>query len=202
MNPVAEVVLDFVAGAALGVIGGMLGIDGGLIAIPAFGLMYGMEQQLAQGTALLMILPNVLIGFLRYRQRNAIAWRNIGTMVVLAVASTFIAARWSTGLDSRTLRTAFAIFLLVLGAQHFLQLWWRRDPVPTPAFSPRFLPLVGVLSGVMSGVFSIGGGLVVVPVLVGIFKTTQTRAQGIALALVIPSTTVALATYAWEDHVQ
>jgi uncharacterized membrane protein YfcA len=198
--------LDLALGAVLGVIGGMLGIGGGLIAIPAFGLLYGMDQQLAQGTALLMILPNVLIGFLRYRQRNPIAWRVTAAMVAPAVVVTFFAARWSAGLDAALLRKGFGVFLLILLVHHAGLLRWRRAadaamPAPTPP-SDRYLPLVGALSGVMSGVFSIGGGLVVVPALVGIFRFTQTRAQGVALALVIPGSAVALATYASEGHVR
>lgn len=196
--------LDLALGAVLGVIGGMLGIGGGLIAIPAFGLLYGMDQQLAQGTALLMILPNVLIGFLRYRQRNPIAWCVTAAMVAPAVVVTFFAARWSAGLDAALLRRGFGVFLLILFAHHVGLLRWRRAPVaavPAPP-SDRYLPLVGALSGVMSGVFSIGGGLVVVPALVGIFRFTQTRAQGVALALVIPGSAVALATYASEGHVR
>ena len=40
-------------GAVLGVAGGLLGIGGGLIAIPVLGYLYGMDQHLAQGAALL-----------------------------------------------------------------------------------------------------------------------------------------------------
>ena len=45
----------------------------------------------------------------------------------------------------------------------------------------------------MSGIFTVGGGLVVVPALVTFFGMPQTRAQGMALALVVPGTLIALA---------
>jgi len=48
--------VNFVLGGLLGVLGGLFGIGGGLIAIPVLGFMYGMDQQLAQGTALVMIV--------------------------------------------------------------------------------------------------------------------------------------------------
>ena len=59
-------------GAALGGIGGLLGIGGGLLAIPVLALWFGMDQSMAQGTALVMIVPNVLLAFYRYRQHHTI----------------------------------------------------------------------------------------------------------------------------------
>ena len=61
--------------------------------------------------------------------------------------------------------------------------------------------MIGVLSGGMSGLFSVGGGMVAVPPLVSWFGMTQTKAQGIGLALVIPASVAALFTYAGEGHV-
>lgn len=62
--------LNFLLGLLLGAAGGVLGIGGGLIAIPILGYLHGMDQHLAQGTALIMIAPNVLLGFWRYHQRH------------------------------------------------------------------------------------------------------------------------------------
>ncbi|KWS43416.1 hypothetical protein AL058_25715 [Pseudomonas savastanoi pv. nerii] len=50
-------------GAAMGTLGGLFGIGGGLVAIPALGVLFGLDQQLAQGTALLMVLPRVCSRF-------------------------------------------------------------------------------------------------------------------------------------------
>ena len=44
-------------GAALGTVGGLFGIGGGLIAIPVLGVLFGLDQQIAQGTALVMVVP-------------------------------------------------------------------------------------------------------------------------------------------------
>ena len=73
-------------GAALGGIGGLLGIGGGLLAIPVLALLFGMEQAMAQGTALVMIVPNVLLAFYRYRQQHAISLRlalGLGALAML-----------------------------------------------------------------------------------------------------------------------
>ncbi|MGE8387103.1 MAG: TSUP family transporter, partial [Pseudomonas sp.] len=70
-----EWLLYIVLGAGLGTLGGLFGIGGGLIAIPALGVLFGLDQQLAQGTALVMVVPNVLLALWRYHQRNRIELR-------------------------------------------------------------------------------------------------------------------------------
>ena len=54
---IASWLLNLLLGAALGTLGGLFGIGGGLIAIPALGVLFGLDQQLAQGTALVMVVP-------------------------------------------------------------------------------------------------------------------------------------------------
>ncbi|MGK9841531.1 sulfite exporter TauE/SafE family protein, partial [Salmonella enterica subsp. enterica] len=92
-------------------VGGLFGIGGGLIAIPALGLLYGMDQQLAQGTALVMIAPNVLIGFWQYRRRADIALRTALVLGLSAVLATYVGARLATEMDAVLLRRIFALFM-------------------------------------------------------------------------------------------
>lgn len=201
--------LTLVLGAALGVAGGLLGIGGGLIAIPVLGWLYGMDQHLAQGTALVMIVPNVLVGLYRYHQRHRIDLRSVATIIVFSMISTYFAARLAGRISAGGLHTAFAVFLVLL-ALYFG--FVRKGAAGTASASaaasephaalPRTaLPLLGIASGGMSGLFTIGGGLVVVPALVSLFGMQQTRAQGMALALVVPSALVALFTYAQGGNV-
>lgn len=201
-NPVLALALNLLLGAALGAAGGLLGIGGGLIAIPALAWLYGMDQHLAQGTALVMIIPNVLVGFVHYRQRNPIDLRATASLAAVAVVSAWVAAHAAVALDAHMLRLAFAVFLLALAGYFAWQLRAAAGGRPgKAAVAPRFLPLLGLLSGLTSGLFSVGGGLVVVPALVTLFRMTQTQAQGIALALALPGSLVALFAYAQQGHV-
>lgn len=189
-------------GAALGGIGGLLGIGGGLLAIPVLALLFGMEQAMAQGTALVMIVPNVLLAFYRYRQHHAISLRLALGLGALAMLTSYPAARLAVTLDHLTLQWVFIAFLL--GLCGYLSWLVARPPQPEHAsrlLPPRCLPLVGVVSGVFSGLFTVGGGLVATPMLVRGFGQRQAAAQGLALALVAPGSVIALATYARADQV-
>jgi uncharacterized protein len=46
--------------------------------------------------------------------------------------------------------------------------------------------LLGLIAGTASGLIGIGGGIIIVPALVFIFKLSQHQAQGTTLALMIP----------------
>ena len=52
MDFAAHLLLFVAIGASLGFVGGLFGIGGGIIAVPLLALGFGMEQALAQGTAL------------------------------------------------------------------------------------------------------------------------------------------------------
>ncbi len=199
---VVTLVFNLILGAGLGAVGGLLGIGGGLIAIPVLSFLYGMDQHLAQGTALVMITPNVLIGFIRYRQRNQIDMGATGGLAVATIITSFISAGYASMVAARSLQLAFAVFLILLAVYFLWQLRARSGAhAPRASVSGKFIPVVGVLSGAMSGLFTVGGGLVAVPALVTFFGTTQMQAQAMALALVIPGSLVALATYAHAGHV-
>ncbi|KMJ52448.1 membrane protein [Vogesella sp. EB] len=188
-------------GALLGAVGGLFGIGGGIIAIPLLVLAYHQPQALAQGTALVMIVPNVLLAFWRYRQRHPFPLRTALAMGAGAMLATYPAARLAVALDQQRLQQVFAAFLLWL-AYYFWRQGRRARPQAAQGWPQRYLPAVGVLGGACGGLFSVGSGIIAAPLLVRGFGLPQAVAQGMALALVVPSALVALLTYAGAGQVQ
>jgi len=193
--------VDFGLGAAIGAFGGLFGVGGGVIAVPVLGLLYGLDQQHAQGTAMVMVAPNVLLGLRRYRQVGAkkvpMDDRMALTLAACAVVSTVPFAILATRVSSGTLRIAFACFLFALG----LFLAWRllqyaQAHTREPKYAWGWSSLVGVIGGALSGIFGVGGAMIAPPLLTGLFGVSQAQAQGLALALVAPGTVVSLITYA------
>lgn len=189
-------------GALLGGVGGLLGIGGGIVAIPVLALGFGMSQQLAQGTALVMIMPNVLLAFWRYYQRHPMPLATVGLLALCALAATWPAAWLAVHLDSRVLALCFATFLIGL-ALHFLRGTLRAAPaeIKSAGWHPRLMPGVGLAGGFLSGLFGVGAGLVAAPLLVRGFGLRQAVAQGMGLAMVVPGSVLALATFAQAQQV-
>lgn len=199
-------VLQFAGAAGLGgiagVLGGLFGVGGGFVVIPLLGILYGLHQQAAQGTALVMVVPNVLFGLWRYRQRFGMDLRMAGTIAVSALVTTYPTARLATGLDPHGLRLAFAAFLALLAGAVAYRTWRIALAPPRRAALPwGWTAVVGLIGGVVSGFFGVGGAFIAPPLLTGFFGVRQVEAQGLGLALVAPAGIIALLTYAGAGQV-
>jgi uncharacterized membrane protein YfcA len=188
-------------GAALGFFGGVFGIGGGIIAIPALVLLGGMGQAQAQGTALVMMVPNLLIGWWRYSLQQAAPWPRVLGIGLLASLTTGVVAHFAHGMHPDTLRTVFSICLLLIAMRMLAQAQGATTSASTARIHPRWIPLVGVVGGSSMGLLGIGGGLVATPLLTSWFGQKQAMAQSLALALVAPSSVIALGSYAAAGQV-
>lgn len=199
---ILEILGNFLLGGLLGLVGGIFGIGGGLIAIPALGIFFGLDQQLAQGTALVMVVPNVLVSCWRYYQRNKIDWRHALLLAGFSFALAWVGAKIAVGLDNQQMRLIFVIFLVILSIWTFIQLRFSRTEGQDHVTQPwPYLAGLGSFSGFVGGLFGVGGAVVATPILTLFFGLTQVLAQGLSLSLAIPSTSVTLFTYAMHDQI-
>ncbi len=200
-------ILLFVSlGAAIGFVGAIVGIGGGLIAIPMLALVFSMPQQLAQGTALLMIASNVIMTLRNYHKRSPIDFKSVAIGVAANVVATHLAALVAQDMSPVLLRNLFAVFL---GSVATFYIWQtlRKGKVRDSAGGPvprrmgmRQYVMLGVISGAIGGMFGVGGSLILVPVMTVIYKFRQTAAQAMALSMILPGTLVALITYSWHGN--
>ncbi|GGU83927.1 UPF0721 transmembrane protein [Pseudomonas laurentiana] len=189
-------------GAALGTMGGLFGIGGGLIAIPALGVLFGLDQQLAQGTSLVMVVPNVLLALWRYHQRNRIALQHALPLAAAGFVFAWLGSIWAVGLDAAAMRLYFVGFLIALVVWNLARMFMRSAPPSSELRQPwPWLGVLGSGAGVVGGLFGVGGAVIATPVLTSVFGTSQVVAQGLSLALAAPSTAVTLLTYGIHQHV-
>jgi uncharacterized protein len=112
-----EIGASLLIGLFAGMVSGALGVGGGVVMVPAMVLILGVDQAVAQGTSLFVILPTAISGVQsHYRRRNLdlqpTIW--IGLMgAIFAAGGAYLAVR----VDQVHLRQVFALYLLLVGLQ-------------------------------------------------------------------------------------
>lgn len=204
MPDLLHVALFLVLGAIIGALGALFGIGGGLIAIPLLSLAFGLDQQHAQGTALAMVAPNVLIGLWNYAQHRDFDRRVALLMAAAAVPFTFLGAFVAVHVSGAALRIAFGCFLAVIAitfAIRALRVPRRASARSAIRYDWRWTAPIGAIGGALSGIFSVGGAVFAVPMLSVFWGYGQATAQGLSLGLVAPGTVVSILTYAHAGDV-
>ncbi len=112
-----DVVWGALVGVVAGVSSGLAGIGGGVIMVPAMALIFGFEQQLAQGTSTLAIIFTAMAGT-RVNIRNKRIDIRTAVLLGLGGAVTGFMGAWLAGLvDADQLRRYFGGFVLISGAR-------------------------------------------------------------------------------------
>jgi uncharacterized membrane protein YfcA len=103
-------------GFGVGLLTGFLGIGGGFLIVPALTLLAGIDTKRAVGASLSIIAINSaagLAGQLRYAELD---WRTTLSFLAFTIAGMLLGVRLSGRMPERTLRTAFGLMTLCVGA--------------------------------------------------------------------------------------
>jgi len=103
---------DLVLGAAIGLLAGFMGVGGGILAVPAFALLLGMSQPLAQGTSLAVILVAGPAGAIEHHRHGNVIWRLVPLLAVGAAVAAPAASWLAQHLPHQILTRGFALFLM------------------------------------------------------------------------------------------
>jgi uncharacterized membrane protein YfcA len=194
--------IEFVVlGALCGFLGGLFGIGGATLAIPTLGIVFGMSEQLAQGTALVMAIPNVVLGLARYAQKAGLDIRAAALLAGTAMPVTYVCALVATSLASRPLRIGFAIFLILIALDIGRRALRKETPARKVVLPWPFVGPVGAVCGIFSGFFGIGGAIVAVPAMTTLFGYSQLAAQGMSLAFSVSTASLTTIAYASKGDV-
>jgi uncharacterized membrane protein YfcA len=119
-------------GLAVGVLVGLLGIGGGVVLVPALVYLLRMDQHLAQGTSLLILLPPVGLGALREYWKQGQVDVRAGILCALGILlGGYLGGLMAVPIASRHLQGLFGCFLILAA---FL-LWRKPQPQKVTATS-------------------------------------------------------------------
>jgi uncharacterized membrane protein YfcA len=108
------IVLSIVLGLAAGVLSGLLGIGGGILIVPAFVLVFGFSQHLAQGTTLALMVPPIgLLAAWTYYKHGDVNVKVAALVCLGFFIGGLFGARWATQINPATLRRLFGVALLI-----------------------------------------------------------------------------------------
>ena len=174
-------------GLLAGLLSGLFGVGGGTVILPLLVLMLHYDQRRGAGTSLAAIVPTASVGVISYAMADAVAWIPAlilaGGAVVGAQIGTWLLPRVSQS----ALRWGFVAFLLIVIVSLFVVIPSRDAELVLGWGNGIGLAGVGVGTGLIAGLIGVGGGVVVVPVLMLVFGTSDLVAKGTSLLMMIPT---------------
>ena len=174
-------------GLLAGLLSGLFGVGGGTVIVPLLVLILSFDQRLAAGTSLAAIVPTAAIGVISYAVHGSVAWIPALLLAAGAVVGAQIGTWMLPRLSLTVLRWGFVGFLVAVIVSLFVFIPSREADLVLTWWSGIALVGVGVATGILSGLIGVGGGIVVVPVLMLLFGTSDLVAKGTSLLMMIPT---------------
>jgi uncharacterized membrane protein YfcA len=183
-------------GLVMGLFGGLLGLGGSSIMIPAMVLVFGENQHLYQGSAMIC---NFLVGI----SSLAAHWKAqtmtkpvLKYLIPMAIVGILLGVAMSNlplfeGRNSYLLTRSFGIFLIYV----LIYNCWRLFQPPMPATIdpnghlpqryPIYSAIIGFVTGIGAGLLGIGAGTISTPLQQVFLKTPLKRAMSNSAATIV-----------------
>jgi uncharacterized membrane protein YfcA len=114
--------LLIVLGSVAGIVSGLLGLGSGTILIPGMIFIFSIPQKSAQGTALAVMVPMVLVGAIRYKLNPEVNVNMYHVLLIAvgAVAGAFLGTMLIRYAPTAVLRRVFGVFIIIVGLKMIL----------------------------------------------------------------------------------
>jgi uncharacterized membrane protein YfcA len=174
-------------GLIAGLLSGLFGVGGGTVIVPLLVLFLHFNQRLGAGTSLAAIVPTATVGVVSYAINGSVAWIPALILAAGSVVGAQIGTRMLPKISQTVLRWFFVGFLVVVIVSLFLVIPSRDAEFELQLLNGIALVLVGVATGILAGLIGVGGGVIVVPILMLAFGTSDLVAKGTSLLMMIPT---------------
>lgn len=197
----ARLLAAFLAGAGVGVLGGMIGLGGAEFRLPLLIGVFGFAALAAvilnKALSLVVVLAAlparlIVVPF----EQVAPHWAVVLNLLAGSLVGAWLGATWATRLRSATLYRVLAVLLLVIAA---VLLATHIATIPSPNLAGPAQIVIGVLAGVGIGVVAalmgVAGGELLIPTIVLLYGLDIRIAGSLSLAVSLPTMLVAFARY-------
>ena len=198
-----------ILGLAAGILSGLFGIGGGIVMVPALIVFFGMDILDANATSLTaMLLPVGALGVWAYYKAGKINIRESLYIALGLFLGSFVGGEIAINISEGLLSKLYAIILLYIALSYFdfFSLFKKKKNTKNIEYERKKANMfafmaVGLVAGIFAGLFGKGGGIVIVPMLIGIFRYDAKMAVATSLAaLQLPVGLPSVIVYANDGH--
>lgn len=182
-------------GSISGLAAGFFGIGGGLIAIPIFLWVFESQNiggthvvQLTYGTNLFVIIFNSLLASYRHSINKQVLWPVVPFIALFSITGALIGSGLATWIPGKFLKLLFSLLLIYSSGRLILNLRpeVRLQPPPITGKKRRYFSiLTGLIAGLTSGLTGLGGGVVTIPLLIGLLHLPVKMVAGTSSSIMI-----------------
>jgi uncharacterized membrane protein YfcA len=116
-------------GLLAGIASGFVGIGGGMIIVPALVFGLGLNQHMAQGTSLAMMIPPIgILAVMSYYKAGQIQLEYAGILALTFVLGAWMGSKWALRINPSVVRLIFGLFMLFAAGRLILRSWNELNP--------------------------------------------------------------------------
>ena len=196
----------FVAGAAVGLLGGMIGLGGAEFRLPLLIGLFGflaLQAVILNKAMSLAVVITALPARLVAVPIAALAphWPVVVNLLAGSLVGAWAGAAWATRMRTATLHKILAALLVLMAAA---MVWTHTTPsassldLPAPVLAVVGLA-AGFVIGVVAAVMGVAGGELLIPTIVLLYGIDIKTAGSLSLAVSLPTMLVAFARYSRDQ---
>ena len=116
-------------GLLAGIASGFVGIGGGMIIVPALVFGLGLNQHMAQGTSLAMMIPPIgILAVMSYYKAGQIQLEYAGILALTFVLGAWMGSKWALRINPSVVRLVFGLLMLFAAGRLILRSWNDLNP--------------------------------------------------------------------------
>ncbi|MEV4571423.1 sulfite exporter TauE/SafE family protein [Nonomuraea sp. NPDC049419] len=199
--------LAFVAGAAVGVLGGMIGLGGAEFRLP---LLIGLFGFAALAAVILNKAMSLIVVVTALPARLAVAsfaelaahWSVAANLLAGSLLGAWAGASWAVRMRTATLYRVLAALMVVMAAALVLT---HTTALGSPALPDPAQAIAGVAAGfgigVVAAIMGVAGGELLIPTIVVLYSVDIRTAGSLSLLVSLPTMLVAFTRYSRDGGV-
>jgi uncharacterized membrane protein YfcA len=182
LPPAGSIAIDVVLGFVIGLTLGLLGGGGSILTVPALVYIVGVNPQAAVTASLVIVGMNSAMGAMLHRSQGTLNWRVALIFGGAGMAVAYFSAGLSKNVSSHLMLVLFALLMLVVGTL----MLFRKTPSSDGQRSRGlgFTLAAGAGVGLLTGFLGVGGGFLIVPALVMLVGLPMRQAVGTSLIVI------------------